>query len=451
VAAVLGILAGVANGQTTFTYQGQLKDADGPMDDSADFEFRLWDAAAGGSQIGDVEAATLYAGDFDHGLFSVSLDFGAAAFTGEARWLEIAVRSPSGAGDFTTLTPRQEVTPAPYALFAMNSAGGVSLWQEVGTDIFYNAGNVGIGTPTPAVPLDVAGSANITGDLNVDGNITGSVHVSQITGLLGDGHTQQFPDIIDNLATLEMQGIPPGDDVVVLTGPGVDIERVPGFWDDGKHRDHPGFEAEHPFIFEASGALADDMQVYFDTYFADPDTTPWHDFSLIIDQYDGTEAFRWNFFEFVPDSYEPGVDGRTRFTLVNRNLPNQNLEFDFGGVGGEDPFGSELSYNPETDTRVEIEGVSVLYAAVEDDEVNRTLTLTYDYVEGHGIFDWVEFTAEGLLDLKSISWIQDEGPPEVRRNYFSCFPIKYEQFWGYGLDLKIKARVVISYDWAEDA
>jgi hypothetical protein len=48
-------------------------------------------------------------------------------FTGPNRWLEIATRT-NGATVFTTLAPRQAITPAPYALYAPNagSAAGVS-------------------------------------------------------------------------------------------------------------------------------------------------------------------------------------------------------------------------------------------------------------------------------------------------------------------------------------
>jgi hypothetical protein len=51
------------------------------------------------------------------GYFTVELDFkDANAFNGEARWLQIGVRPGGSTGGFTTLSPRQEVTPAPYAL-----------------------------------------------------------------------------------------------------------------------------------------------------------------------------------------------------------------------------------------------------------------------------------------------------------------------------------------------
>ena len=55
------------------------------------------------------------------GLFATELDFGAAAFDGQERWIELRV-GPD-AGSMVTLMPRQKVTPAPYALTAKDLAG----------------------------------------------------------------------------------------------------------------------------------------------------------------------------------------------------------------------------------------------------------------------------------------------------------------------------------------
>lgn len=98
---------------TSFTYQGQLNMGGAPLNNAADFEFTLWDADTLGSPIGSTIAVNNVA--VVDGLFAFELDFGAMAFNGDARWLEIAVASPSG-GAFTTLTPRQAITAAPYAL-----------------------------------------------------------------------------------------------------------------------------------------------------------------------------------------------------------------------------------------------------------------------------------------------------------------------------------------------
>jgi len=56
-----------------------------------------------------------------NGLFTVQIDFGPAMFTGAANWLQIGVETNLANG-FTTLAPRQQLTPSPYAIFA-ESAG----------------------------------------------------------------------------------------------------------------------------------------------------------------------------------------------------------------------------------------------------------------------------------------------------------------------------------------
>ena len=112
---------------TAFTYQGQLKESGLPVTGTADFEFCLWDAPGGGTQIG--ACIPVNNQNVVNGLFTATLDFGAGAFPGDARWLEIAVRSPAGSGNYTTLTPRQELTPSPHALYAETAgttAGGVT-------------------------------------------------------------------------------------------------------------------------------------------------------------------------------------------------------------------------------------------------------------------------------------------------------------------------------------
>lgn len=49
--------------------------------------------------------------------------------------------------------------------------GSSSQWTTSGTSIYYNGGNVGIGTTTPNVKLYVAGDGRFTGSLTVDGNL----------------------------------------------------------------------------------------------------------------------------------------------------------------------------------------------------------------------------------------------------------------------------------------
>ena len=102
---------------TGFTYQGYLDDGGGAADGLYDFEFKLYDAAAAGNQIG--ATLSINAVNVSEGLFTVQLDFGTGAFGGGARWLQIGVR-PAGGGAYTALSPRQELSPAPSALSLPN-------------------------------------------------------------------------------------------------------------------------------------------------------------------------------------------------------------------------------------------------------------------------------------------------------------------------------------------
>jgi hypothetical protein len=110
---------------TTFTYQGQLLDGSGVVDDTCDIQFSLYDAATDGAQVGSTVTKTNV--DVDDGLFTVELDFGAGAFSGDPRWLELAVRCPAGSGMYDTLSPRQSIAPTPYAVYA----AGASIASDV--------------------------------------------------------------------------------------------------------------------------------------------------------------------------------------------------------------------------------------------------------------------------------------------------------------------------------
>ena len=104
---------------TAFTYQGRLQDGGAPAQGTYDLRFTMYDAAADGSTWGPVLTNAGVA--IANGLFTTTLDFGAGVFDGSPRWLEIAVRTNGSAGGFTTLNPRQPVSPAPYAIWAASA------------------------------------------------------------------------------------------------------------------------------------------------------------------------------------------------------------------------------------------------------------------------------------------------------------------------------------------
>lgn len=124
----------------SFTYQGSLKQGGHAFTGTANFVFTAYDAATGGFLVG---SQTVNGVAVNAGLFTVQLNLG-NAFYGRKRWLEITVNG-------TVLTPRQELTATPYALFSTLP------WVTSGTDITYASGNVGIGTNTPVALLDVEG------------------------------------------------------------------------------------------------------------------------------------------------------------------------------------------------------------------------------------------------------------------------------------------------------
>ena len=82
---------------TAFTWQGRLTDSAGVASGRYDLRFVLCDAALAGVPLG---TNTVLAASLSNGLFSVVLDFGADAFDGDPRWLELLVRT-NGASGFT--------------------------------------------------------------------------------------------------------------------------------------------------------------------------------------------------------------------------------------------------------------------------------------------------------------------------------------------------------------
>jgi hypothetical protein len=166
--------------------------ANGPYD----LQFSLYDADTGGSER--TAGFAYHNVDVIDGSFTVALDFGPEVFDGSSLWLEIGVKpggEDSPLAPFTILSPRQEIMPMPYALFAMNGSGAGSGWIISGGDIHSGVpGNVGIGTSSPRSKLDVAGHVNSSESYKLGGEtvlanygtgnifVGGGAGVSNITG-----------------------------------------------------------------------------------------------------------------------------------------------------------------------------------------------------------------------------------------------------------------------------
>ncbi len=129
---------------TAFTYQGSLQDGGSPANGAYDFQFLLFNAATAGSQVGST--VTLNDVNVVNGLFTVQLDFG-GVFDGTALWLEVRVRPGSSTGSYTTLSPRQALTAAPYALYSLKAPWSgltgvpAGFADAVDNDTTYTAGN----------------------------------------------------------------------------------------------------------------------------------------------------------------------------------------------------------------------------------------------------------------------------------------------------------------------
>ena len=132
--AVLAAGSALVQAQTdpVFTYQGQLKQGGQPFSGMMMMQFSLYDDPEFGTQIGS-PYVSMPPVQVDNGLFTVEIDvtvFGPAAFDGNPRWLQIDVND----GGWITLSPRQPITPAPYALYAFDGAGCAIHLRDTGLE-----------------------------------------------------------------------------------------------------------------------------------------------------------------------------------------------------------------------------------------------------------------------------------------------------------------------------
>jgi hypothetical protein len=243
---------------TAFTYQGQLTDNGNPANGSYDLTFAVFDALTIGTQVSST--VTNGATSVSNGQFTVTLDFGPGVFTGDRRWLEIGVSTNGSGGAFTTLTPRQAITPTPYAILASTAsnvvpgsvvttvnalrddvtlaaganvtitpsgntltiasagAGGSGIWSVLNNNAYYNAGNVGIGTNIPISKLHiVSGASDLPPRLQSSGTASFGSGWDFYHGAIGKGYV----GVPDSAA-----GIAP-EELLIFGGPGTAVSLWP--------------------------------------------------------------------------------------------------------------------------------------------------------------------------------------------------------------------------------
>ena len=144
---------------STFTYQGQLRNAGQLVNGNVDVRFTLWDSDVAGTQIGAANSFNNY--PLADGRFALGLNFGTGAFNGDQRWVQVEFRNPAGFGQYLTLNPRDKIMATPYALYALN--GTASRWDYNSKTQALTAAasvtKVGIGTSTPTATLEVVNAA----------------------------------------------------------------------------------------------------------------------------------------------------------------------------------------------------------------------------------------------------------------------------------------------------
>jgi hypothetical protein len=162
---------------TAITYQGRLYDGTNLANGNYDMRFHVYSAPTGGSILGGpITNAPVVV---SNGLFVVTLDFGAGVFTGSSNWLQIGVRSNGVAVAYTSLSPRQQLTPSPYTIFAEG------------------ANATGLTGTIPTVDLNGANGSGLTGValLGIGNTFTGNQTIDGMLDISDGGGTGTYTDL----------------------------------------------------------------------------------------------------------------------------------------------------------------------------------------------------------------------------------------------------------------
>jgi len=198
-------------------YQGYLagKPSEEPIDGTVGIEASIFSQESGGSPIWgpEVHADT----DVASGWFVLELGATAAlpSFDAPPYYLELMID-----GEF--LTPRMKLGSVPAAFHATSAVEGDGDWTVDGDDIHRTNGRVGVGTASPSVKLDVAGTVKATDIQMTNSPVDGHVLTSNASGVgswqapasggIGGGGTEGYvpmftgPSSIGNSAIRDTSG-----------------------------------------------------------------------------------------------------------------------------------------------------------------------------------------------------------------------------------------------------
>jgi hypothetical protein len=162
---------------TSFVYQGRLTEGTNKADGTYDLIFSLYESDTSPNSLAGPLTNSLVT--VTNGLFKTKLDFGAGMLIGTNAWLELRIRT-NGGGPFTTLLPRQNLTPAPYSIraaYADSLDGILPVCALAGSYTnaltFNNAANgfSGNGAGLTKVNADTLGSLPASAFWQVGGNV----------------------------------------------------------------------------------------------------------------------------------------------------------------------------------------------------------------------------------------------------------------------------------------
>lgn len=208
--ALLAYLPQAFSQGTAFTYQGMFDDAGVAANGSYDLRFTIYDSTnlPGGIIAGPL---TNSATGVTNGAFIATMDFGTGVFTGQDRWLEVAVRTNTGGGGaFTVLTPRQKLTPTPYAITAGNLTGTVPGAGLAGTYssavTFNNPLNIFVGNGGGLTNVNAAMLGGFSYcALPCYWNLSGNAGTSPGINFVGTTDNQPLRFRVNNVAALQYQ------------------------------------------------------------------------------------------------------------------------------------------------------------------------------------------------------------------------------------------------------
>ncbi|MFC5488433.1 hypothetical protein [Dokdonella soli] len=243
---------------TAFTYQGQLTNASALANGTYNITFTLFDAASGGTQIGQVPSQPILV---VNGLFTADLDFG-LIFGLTQYWLEVNVNGQ-------TLAPRQRVNTTPTAQYAMIAPPLVLPFSASQADAgpLFSLTNTGAGAVSVFTSTNPNNTANTVQVVSIGPGViadhsqgnAGSFFVNN-TQSVGAGVRGEVNSIFGNNGTAGVYGVASGTGGYAgyfehseTTGFGITLQVITYDMGDALVVDQHGSSGD-PAIFEAGGA-----------------------------------------------------------------------------------------------------------------------------------------------------------------------------------------------------